>query len=279
MPIAEIAYGAFLTVNGLTLVVLGAVLRGQLAIAMPAFGAAILLHGLGTGPPAGCEGCVEHEQLEAVGGDFYDFLHRDQPHFAGVIADATGHGVQAALATTMIRGTVASRVELAHDPARVLREINADLMNELGARLVSVAYAYVNLDAGTMRIGNAGHPPVIVHSPANGRTTQYGARQAAIGASADEDYENTEIPVVPGDRIALYSDGLAEADNAGAGPFGTTRIASALLETAHLDCRSAAKRIVGRARGWATAGFHDDVTLMLIDIPPKPAQPASTESP
>ena len=216
-----------------------------------------------TSPPAGCDGCVEQKLFEPVGGDFYSFLHRDERHFAAVVADAAGRGVQAALVKT----AVISTAELAHDPARVLDEMKSDLADQLGGRPVSIACVYANLDAGTMRIGNAGHPAVIVHSAANGRTTQYGARQTALGTTADETYQNTEVPVVAGDRIAIYSDGLAKAESARGGPFGTTCIAAALLETAHLDCRGAARRIVARARGWCAADFDDDVTLVLIDIP------------
>ena len=74
-----------------------------------------------------------------------------------------------------------------------------------------MAYVEVDLRAATARLACAGHPPPILVDPAgrpellwDGRSTPLGAH-FGIGARPE-----TEVALVPGARLALYTDGLVE---------------------------------------------------------------------
>ncbi|OGK01498.1 MAG: hypothetical protein A2519_19460 [Candidatus Raymondbacteria bacterium RIFOXYD12_FULL_49_13] len=85
-------------------------------------------------------------------------------------------------------------------------------------------------------------------------------------------YENYSIqefsaPLRNGDRILLYTDGITELRNGKNEFFGINRLHGLVSETLALTLDEAKQRIVTEAVSFmAGSPFHDDVTLLLIDV-------------
>ena len=67
---------------------------------------------------------VRYIPMDAVGGDFYDFIPIDDHRFGIMVADITGHGIPAALIATMVKTASASQSHAVAEPSRVLAGMN-----------------------------------------------------------------------------------------------------------------------------------------------------------
>jgi phosphoserine phosphatase RsbU/P len=200
--------------------------------------------------------------MTSVAGDFYDFLVSDDRQAGLLVADVSGHGVPAALIASMVKLAATSQRAHAADPAQLLSGMNAALVGNTQQQFVTAAYVYLDSTAGELRYSAAGHPPLLLL-----RGTEVipieenGLMLAAFSFSA---YLNAVCPLLPGDRLLLYTDGILEAANAVQEEFGQTRLQNLLRECAGLMPAETADRIVSAVQRWAVSQ-DDDLTVLVCD--------------
>jgi hypothetical protein len=73
---------------------------------------------------------ASYHPMTAVAGDFYQFVRSDNNHLGILVADVSGHGIPAALISTMIKVAMQSVAVHADDPAQVLSGLNRILWSE-----------------------------------------------------------------------------------------------------------------------------------------------------
>ncbi len=144
-----------------------------------------------------------------VAGDFYEFVPVDQHRIGFLVADVTGHGVPAALIASMIKVAMQSVVPCAHDPREVLRGLNRILYAQLRTHLVSAAYLWLDTENRIALYSAAGHPPLL-HC-CRGKLERIESNGMLLGVFPDSDYPVCNMPILPGDRFLLYTDGVIGA--------------------------------------------------------------------
>lgn len=228
-----------------------------------------------------------------VGGDYYDFFRLGERRFAMLIADVSGKGTSAALYMAELKGLLLSLSTVYQSPRQLLIEVNRILSDHLDTRsFITMTYAVVDLDAGTLVFARAGHTP-FMHLPAHAEPVGSGhaerlgsagnaARRAHVLAPdgmvlglrvpnierlfAHHLTEHT-IQLRTGDVMALYTDGITEAMNTSGDLFGEARLAHLIEEHAHLDVAELRERIVREVEAFAGAeDQHDDLTMILLKI-------------
>jgi serine phosphatase RsbU (regulator of sigma subunit) len=154
-----------------------------------------------------------------VGGDTYGVVQLDERHIGVYVADATGHGVTAAMLSVLFKQQLeqidASGKPLA--PSAVLTASNHSLM-EAGLTpglFLTVAYALIDLTTGAVTFAGAGSPP-IVHQRAAGETRLLRRTGPALGLAQRARFTEEHFVLEPGDRLLLYTDGLLHGDGAAA---------------------------------------------------------------
>ena len=201
-----------------------------------------------------------------VGGDFYDFFLVDNDHIAMVIADVAGKGVPAALLMMVGRILIRNRIQTGESPAKVLENVNAQLMegNETGM-FVTVWIAVLEISTGRGIAANAGHEhPVLRRADGRFELVKY-PHSPAVGLMPDIPFGQHEFMMYPGDTVFLYTDGVAEATDADDQLFGTGR----LLEALNRDPDAAPEQILGNVMDGinefiAGAEQFDDITMMCL---------------
>jgi PAS domain S-box-containing protein len=154
-----------------------------------------------------------------VGGDFYDVIAVNERDWAVVVGDVCGTGPTAAAITGLARHTIASAAWLGHDAAGVLRHLNTTLRRRDFNAFLTVAYGELTPSATGMdlRLALGGHPlPVVVR--ADGQAAAVGRSGTLIGVFDDVTVEPSEIQLLPGDTLVLYTDGVTDV----APPHGLT---------------------------------------------------------
>ncbi len=189
-----------------------------------------------------------------VGGDFYDFFVIDNDHFAFVMADVSGKGVPAALFMMISKTLIKSAAQNGLGPKAVLEKVNNQLCesNEAGM-FVTVWLGIMEISTGIMRCANAGHEfPAIKKK--GGEWELYKDRHGFVLAGMeDSKYREYELELNAGDRLLVYTDGVAEATDSHDCLYGTDRMIDAL------------NRAGNRSSDELLAFLHDDIDAFVGD--------------
>jgi len=200
--------------------------------------------------------------MTSVAGDLYDFLLAGDRRTGLFIADVSGHGVPAALIASMVKMAAISQRALAAHPAQLLTGMNAALCGNTQGQFVTAAYVYLDADAQELRYAAAGHPAMLLLR--NGKVSEVAENGLLLAVSDLEAYSEKTLPLQPGDRLLLYTDGLIEARNAKGELFGEDALSAALSTTADLMPDEAADRLIAAAQNWAKSQ-DDDLTVLVCD--------------
>lgn len=208
--------------------------------------------------------------MASVGGDFYDFIRIDDKHLGILIADVSGHGLSSALIASMLQVALAGQKANASRPAEVLAGLNKAISGKFTRNFVTAAYIFVDLEKNLMRYAGAGHPPVMQFRAGTGKAGQFLENGMVLGILDDSAYSALEIPLEPGDRQVLYTDGILEAHNPADEMYGEERFMRFLEDNRKLDAGQFADRLLDEIARWTVQsgeqGQQDDLTLVLFDF-------------
>jgi sigma-B regulation protein RsbU (phosphoserine phosphatase) len=86
----------------------------------------------------------------------------------------------------------------------------------------------------------------------------------ALALVPDTAYQSTTKPLLRGDRILLYTDGILEAAASGGEEFGYDRFSNLLEESWSMDVEQTADLILEAVNAWSPTQ-NDDLTLIVCD--------------
>ncbi len=209
------------------------------------------------------------EFLGEVGGDYYDYLDFGDGRIGIVCGDVMGKGLAAALIMTMARSLLHDAVAPHKAPGDVLREVNESLARDLASQslpnfltLTLVAY---EPGSRTATVAGAGHNPLLVLSAAGDRRLP--ARGTVLGVRADLTFPEDVIVLAPGDRLALFTDGLTEARSPKGELLGVDRLETLLADCRERALRETLDRVWGEVAAFrGEAPPSDDATLLLLEV-------------
>jgi sigma-B regulation protein RsbU (phosphoserine phosphatase) len=205
---------------------------------------------------------ARYRPMTSVAGDFYDFLVADDQHAGILVADVSGHGVPAALIASMVKLAAASQSTNAARPSDLLHGMNASLYGNTQSQFVTAAYVYLSASANELRYAAAAHPPMLLLR--NGEIVSISENGLMLAAFSFASYTAVAHPLVRGDRLLLYTDGIVEATDAYGEEFGDRRLAHLLLETAGRSHSETADHIITTIQQWAPSQ-NDDLTVLVCD--------------
>jgi sigma-B regulation protein RsbU (phosphoserine phosphatase) len=159
-----------------------------------------------------------------VAGDFYDFLPEEGRRTGILVADVSGHGVPAALVASMLKVATAAEAPHAASPARVLSEMNQIFHGKLRNQFITAFCVFADLEAGRIVWASAGHPPALLWRRSEGRVEELGSGGPVMGRLRRAVYTESSLPLAPGDRLLLFTDGIPEALSPAGEPFGDERL-------------------------------------------------------
>ena len=157
---------------------------------------------------------VIYRPIDYVSGDIYDVRRLDEDHVGIALADASGHGIPAALLTVYIKRALRGK-EIKNGnyriltPAEVLAALNDDILDAQLSECPFVAAVYAVLDIRTLELSLArGGAPYPLHREADGHVRLIQSPGGVVGVDAAACFEVVTLQMQPGDSILFYSDGL-----------------------------------------------------------------------
>lgn len=217
------------------------------------------------GPPAfpGFDIWAETVPAEEVGGDLFDFVEVSPRQLGIAVADASGHGLPAALqARDAIIGLRMGVEEHLRITATVEKLNRVIARSALASKFISLFYGELE-PSGNFVFVNAGHTPPILRT---GRRVESLSRGGMVlGPSPDARYERGFATLEPGSILIAYTDGITEAEGPRGGAFGTSRLSRLLRERSWTSARSLVEEVFRRVRTFTGSDVPvDDQTVLAV---------------
>ncbi len=206
-----------------------------------------------------------NDPADDTGGDFWDHYVLPSGSLALVLADATGHGIGAALMMATCRSLFRATTFVTDDLTEVVRRVNQLLYEDLpDSRSVTAVLGFLKGD--TLSFLSAGHGPVLRYLAGEDRVVRQNAHGIPLGIFPDVPWPAAEdFNMVSGDIMVLLTDGFFEWENQLGEQFGIDRLQE-LIRT-HKD--QPAEEIIAAMHN-AVISFagevpqNDDLTALVV---------------
>ncbi len=201
-----------------------------------------------------------------VGGDFYDFFFVDDDHIALVMADVSGKGVPAALFMMISKILIKSQLKNGESPGEALNNANNELCENNDAGLfVTVWAAVIEISTGKGVSVNAGHEhPAYRKGNGNFELLEY-EHDLAVAAFPGVPFGERQFRMEPGDCLFVYTDGVAEAQNAEHKLFEMDRMIDVLNQDPTAEPEQLIKNVTKGIKAFVDkAEQFDDITMLCF---------------
>jgi sigma-B regulation protein RsbU (phosphoserine phosphatase) len=212
---------------------------------------------------------VRYRPANQLGGDVYDFTRLDGKRLGVLVADISGHGVNAALLSGMVKTLAAPLAGAGLSPGKVLAGLDTAVEQYFPEGYFCTAF-YVIIDeaTGAFEYAGVGHPSAYVVGPGSTRALDSEPGLLGVGMVGDTTEGGTGR-LEPGESLLIYTDGLPDAMNANDIGFGSDRIVGVLAENRQLEPSGILDRVEEAvALHVGAIPPHDDINLVLIQNPP-----------
>jgi len=205
-------------------------------------------------------------------GDIVAASRANDGRYYVLLADATGHGLAAAISVLPVLTLFYDIVEFGLPLGRVVAKINSQLRVALPVgRFVCCSCLCIDPRQGTTELWFGGMPAALLID-GNGKVVrEIPSTHLPLGID-DFDWRKSATESLPpqsaGSQLLLMSDGLVEARNAADEEFGMERLQAALAGVPPAERIAALQDAVHQHLGELSP--HDDVTVVLMDLPTAP---------
>ena len=206
-----------------------------------------------------------------VSGDYYDYVSLTSGRLALALGDVSGKGISAALVMASLQSALHAQLRHASGGSSPNQLSTATLMGQLSEQLYENTppekYATFFCSTYDDRTGdllytNAGHlPPILIRG---NETIRLDVGGTVVGLMPIFSYEQQVVELQPGDLLAMFTDGITEAEDATGEQFGDERLISLLKEHKDKPLPEIVKIVADRVRAWAHDPDNQDDTTILL---------------
>ncbi len=200
-----------------------------------------------------------------VGGDFYDILPLDDGRLIVALGDVAGKGSPAALLMALLLAMLRTLVDENLEPADLVSRLNVQVCRQApGTRFITLFLAFYDPMTGDLTYVNAGHTqPLLIRK--NQTTEKLTEGGVALGLFEQSTYQTGHVTIQPDELVAMYSDGITEAENPNGRPFDESGLESALISNLNGPLPSIGAAVVRAVEQHTDdTRFADDLTILLL---------------
>ena len=201
-----------------------------------------------------------------VAGDYYDVIPRgtDGKQLL-VIADVAGKSMPAALLMATFQASLKTLSATSPDLVELVCGLNryASDHSIRGSRFTTAFLAEFDPVTRGLVYVNAGHnPPFRLRGI---ELEKLNAGGVPLGILKDANYEAGRTSLQPGDVLAIYTDGVIEAENVAGQEFGEERMLGTIRAVPGGSGQQIVQQLMAQIELFVgTAPQHDDITCMIV---------------
>jgi serine phosphatase RsbU (regulator of sigma subunit) len=214
--------------------------------------------------------------MDQVGGDFFDFFHfRDSRKIGIFLSDVSGHGIPAALITSMIKSFILQAGTYKENPSELMWYLNDLLFSQIKGNFVTAFYCIYDPETCQILYSNAGHnPPFIISNGSISsleiqNTTPLGIMSNNFLKEHEKHYTNNFKALEKGNKVILLTDGLADTTDTADRTkyFGDDTMNGIMIRNAALPHNEFIEELMKEAALYhGSDSFEDDVCVICIDV-------------
>jgi PAS domain S-box-containing protein len=210
-----------------------------------------------------------YQPVRTIGGDFGLVAPRGD-NLSLMVCDVSGHGIGSALVANRIYTETMSQIERGIGLGAMMKHLNTFVKGNLGSSVFffTMVAARLNYEDRSLEFAGAGHPPAMIVQP--GETPRLLESRSAVLGLLDDAVDNEaaiQVPVRPGDRVVIYTDGFTESFNRHSDMLGVDGFRAIVQEASKLPLAEMKRQILSRIEAWRNGPAADDMSLVLIEVP------------
>ena len=200
-----------------------------------------------------------------IGGDYYDFIERDDGRMLIALGDVSGKGTAAALLMSSLHAAIHAQAAAKSSLAEMVTSVNKYLAeNTPTNRFVTLFAAELDPRSGGLKYINAGHNPPLI-GRADGTITQLSSGGFPLGIIHGAEFELGETHLDIGEALVVYSDGVSEAVNLEDEEFGMERLSEVVKKNINASAAGMRDKVESALSAFTqTAPANDDITLVIV---------------
>lgn len=205
--------------------------------------------------------------MSEVGGDFFNISYPSEGVCRFFLADATGHGVQAALITMAVKGIYDTLKDTESDLSSLARTFNEKFIEKYGSLNTFFTGIILDIDTNSKKIRHVslGHPPCLLVRKNEIIFLEKTGRM--IGINKTSNYPIKENDYISGDNVYLFTDGIFEEFNEQREEFGEERTYRVILENNLLGVEGCINALLKEIDSFlGSEPKQDDVTIVGVGI-------------
>jgi len=211
----------------------------------------------------------------SLGGDFHDVFPLDKGLFALVVGDVSGKGLAAATQVATIRQMLRYALYLGTSHGQTLSQSVSELNSQVVAHdllmgFVTLFVAVYNAATSQLTYVCCGQEPALLRRKASGEAQELPPTGPVLGMDMQALFMQEQASLLPGDALAIYTDGMSEAGRGRHDLLGVPGIA-ALMATAPPVAAAQVAHLVSGMNVHAEGNLHDDVCLLVAVAKPREA--------
>lgn len=202
-----------------------------------------------------------------VGGDCFDFIPLSEGARIGVlVADASGHGIGAALLAGQARAYLRALALTCADVGQLLRLTNTRLTADAASdHFVTALLLGLEPATRSLRYSSAGHVPGYVLGPTGQTRAVLPSTDVPLGIDPRGEFPTSEaVTLEPGDLVLLLTDGIVEATSPSGELFGSERALGIVRRHQHQAPDDILAALFDAASAFCVHDVFDDLTAVVI---------------
>jgi sigma-B regulation protein RsbU (phosphoserine phosphatase) len=211
---------------------------------------------------------VRYLAMEKIGGDFYDVHLLKDDKIGIMIADVSGHGIPAALVTTMAKMSFGNAGAKYDSPKKIFQEMNQSILDHVKTQDYMTCFMLAIDEDYNVLYSNASHQKALLLRR-TGEIEQLDTNGLFIGAieEARESYDEKKTKLEYGDRIIMYTDGIPEAINEERQEYSNRRLEDIIKRSHTLPVEGFADAVMNDVRQFiGNEQLVDDITCLIIEL-------------
>jgi sigma-B regulation protein RsbU (phosphoserine phosphatase) len=210
---------------------------------------------------------VRYRPANQLGGDVYDIYRLDNNRLGILVADVSGHGVNSAMLSGMVKALAAPLTLAVLEPGELLAGLDVATEQYFPEGYFCTGfYLIADEETGLVRYAGVGHPPAIVVGPDGPRTLPSNPGMLGIGM-VDGTAGSTDR-LQPGESLVIYTDGLTDAMDPSDALFGEERLKTLLQSHFGADPNEILNQVEAALERHTTPGRPaDDINIIVLQYP------------
>lgn len=204
-----------------------------------------------------------------VGGDFYDFLNKNENEVTLVVGDVSGKGTSAALYMSKIQGIIRTLFQFDLSPKEILEKSNQLISENINkGSFISSIILYVNTEKGACKMARAGHLPLYLCRNKTQKIEKILPKGIVLGTGKvdffNSNLEEIEFKLEENDVILLVSDGVIEARNSNNEEFEEDNLIKVFQNNSNQDVFTIRNNIIQAIQSFSNnVNQFDDITVLI----------------